>query len=389
MNKTINMGFSQQTFNFDLPNEPNLQKEVLAFIDLSIADNDQITLDQVVNHFSIQPDITPITTTLNLINELFRDDKIHLIIDGTKYMSENIKAVLSEPAHSPSDFIRRRKIIAIIKTHFSEPGLWKDVEIIKPEVIDENVLLRAQHLGIKLFNDVGPANQNSLCRSLRRYLRSWKNNLTEFQKIAQTGNYPGTSEIQKGLYLLNKLLSIHDPCKFIETFLNRENRLCDVSSQFAVLKNFYNDQIDVWNILIEAVEGFEPNRMLLAKNPDVKKALETLCSILKDPKPYGMIKEIRSLISIVQAANDPIVKKQIDSAKALAIEKIEKKIGIRADFLNEKNADPDTRNKALFPLQTGKKKIKMASGIENIADYLNEVTDQFDDVIDMLDCHKT
>ena len=124
--------------------------------------------------------------------------------------------------------------------------------------------------------------------------------------------------------------------------------------------------------------------MLLEKDPDVKKALETLCKILKDPKPYNMIKEIKSLIFIVKAANDPVVKEQIASAKIMAIKKIEEKISKISKALEGKKANANIRNKVLFPLQTSKKKINMASSIQNITNYLNEAIDQFDNALDML-----
>ena len=389
MNKNINMGFSQQTFAFDQPNDQNLEKEVLTYIDSIIAETDLVTIDNVVNHFSMQPDKWPETLILNWVNELFRDDKIHLIIDGTKYMSENIKAALTEPAQLSSNFMQRRKTLSIIKTHFSEPAQWKDVEIIKPEVVEESALLKAQHLGRELFKADVPVSQNSLCRSLRRHLRMWRSRLEEFEKVAGTGNYPGIDEIQKGLYLLNKHLSIHDPCQFIETFLNSENRLCDASSQFAILDNFYRNQLHSWNTLVKAVEDFTPNRRILEKDPEVKKALGILCKILKEPKPYSMIREISGLISIVKAANDPVVDEQTASARTLAVERIEKKIDKIVRILDEKNANDDTRNKALFPLQTGKKKIKMASNIQNINVCINEAIEQFDDVLDMLGWYNT
>ena len=391
MNKNIDMGFSQQTFDFDQSHEQNLKK-VLTFIDSRIAEKDQLMLDQVVNHFSMQSDMASAvksdkwlkTYIWNLLSDLFKDDKIHFIIDGKKILSENIKTLLSEPAQSKLKFLHVRESLYIVKTHFSNPAQWKYIEIIKPEVVEESVLLRAKHLGKKLFKDVGLASQNSLCRNLRRHLRMWKSDLEEFRRVAGTGNYPGTNEIQNGLDLSNKLLNVHEPCKFIETFLNNEDRLCDASSYFATLKNFYKNQIHVWNKLIKAVESFEPNRMLLEKEPAVKKALKTLCKILKEPKPYSMIMEISSLISIVKAGNDPIVEEQIASTKALAIEKIEKKIDNVVKVLDEKKANSGMRNKVLFPLQTSKKKINMASSIQNIADYLNDAIDQFDSAMDML-----
>ena len=391
MNKDIDMGFSQRTFDFDQSHEQDLKK-VLTFIDSRIADNDQLMLDQVVNHFSMQSAAKSATQSdgwsktyiWDLLSDLFKDDKIHFIIDGKKILYENIKTLLSEHAQSKLKFLRARDILYIVKTHLSNPAQWKCIEIIKPDVVEESVLLRAKHLGKKLFKDVGLASQNSLCRNLRKHLRVWKSELEEFRRVAGTGNYPGINEIQKGLELSNKLLDVHEPCKFIETFLNNEDRLCDASSYFNTLKNFYKNQIYLWNNLIKAVESFEPNRMLLEKEPDVKKALETLCKILKEPEPYSMIEEISSLISIVKAANDPVVEEQIASAKVLAIEKIEKKIDEVVKVLDAKKTNNDIRNEALFPLQTSKKRINMASSLQSIADYLNNAIDQFDNAMDML-----
>ena len=383
MNKNIDLGFSQQTFDFDQSHEQNL-KRLLAFIDSRIADNDQLMLDQVVNHFSMQSDRWSKTYIRNLLSDLFKDDKIYFIIEGKKILSENIKTLLSKPAQSKRKLLHARDSLHIVKTHFSKPSQWEYIEIIKPEVVEESVLLRAKHLGKRLFKDVGPASQNSLCRNLRRHLRMWKSDLEDFRRVAGTGNYPGTNEIQNELDLSNKVLNVHEPCKFIETFLNNEDRLCDASYHFGILEDFYKNRIYIWDMLIKALEDFKPNRMLLEKEPDVKKALETLCKILKEPKPYSMIKRIRSLISIVKAANDPVVEEQIASAKALAIEKIEKKIDKVVKVLDGKKANSDIRNKALFPLQTSKKKINMASSIQSIDDYLNDTIDQFDSVMDML-----
>ncbi|GEM_PF-1770761 len=385
------MEFSQQAFDFDQSHEQNLKK-VLTFIDSRIADNDQLMLDQVVNHFSMQSAMQSAMQSdrlskkhiWNLLSDLFKDDKIHFIIDGKKFLSENIKTLLSKPAQSKLKFLHAREILYVLKTHLSEPAQWKYIEIIKPEVVEESVFLRAKHLGKKLFKDVGLASQNSLCRNLRRHLRMWKSDLEEFLRVAGTGNYPGTNEIQNGLDLSNKLLNVYEPCKFIEAFLNNEARLCDTSYHFGILEDFYKNGIYIWDTLIMAVESFGPNRMLLEKEPDVKKALETLCKILKEPKPYSMVEKISRLISIVKTANDPVVEKQIASAKALAIEKIEKKINKVVNVLNGGKTNSDIRNKALFPLQTSKKKINMASSIQNINNYLNDAIDQFDNAMDML-----
>ncbi len=134
--------------------------------------------------------------------------------------------------------------------------------------------------------------------------------------------------------------------------------------------------------MLKAVEYFKLNR---EEEPDVKKALDALCIILTDPKPYSMIKGIRDLISIVKPVNDLIVEKQIASAKSPAVKKIAKMIDKIVKVLNEKKANSNTRNKALFPLQSIKIKINAASGIQRIAGYLDEAIAEFNDAMDMLD----
>ena len=382
--KNINMGYPQQTFDFDQSHGRDLQR-LLTFIDSWIADNDQVILDQVVRHFSIESDKWSITYTLESLNTLFQEDKIHFIIDGKKILPENVKTRFSGTDSSKQQFLRAREIFSVVRAHLSEPVQWQYVEITKPEKIEKPDLLKAQHLGGKLFGNVGVVSQNSLCRYLRRHIRIWKNDLEMFQMVAGKGQYPGTNEIQNGLTLTRKLLNAHDPREFIETFINNEDRLCDAGYHFAILEQFYKNQIYIWDALIKAVKNFEPNRTVLEKDPEVKKALEALCKISTDPKPYRMIKKVWDLISIVKPANDLIVEKQMISAKALAVEKIEEKIDTIVKILDKKKANNAIRNKALFPLQTIKKKIDMASSIQSIADFLDDATAQFDDTVDMLD----
>lgn len=379
----INLGFTQQTFDFDQSHARDLKK-VLTFIDCWIADNDHAMLDQVVSHLSKQPDKWSTTYILDLLITLFKDEKIHFFIDAKKIFPVNVKTNFSKADKSKLQFLQRREISSVIRTHLSDFVQWKYVEIIKPEKVKESDLLLAQHLGEKLFGTVGVTSQNSLCRYLRKHLRKWENDLEMFRKVSGKGQYPGTNEIQDGLALTRKLLDVHDPCEFIKTFINDEDRLCDATCHFIILENFYKNQIYAWDTLLKAVDDFKPNRTDLKKNYDVKKALDALYTILTDPKPYSMIEEIRVLISIVKPVNDLIVEKQIASAKALAFEKMEKKIDKIVKVLDEKNANSDMRNKALYPLQSIKKKIHAASSIQGIAGYLDEAITEFDDAMDRL-----
>ena len=379
-----NLGLQQLTLDFERPAYEQKLQKVLSVIDSKIAENDRVILDELVMHFSMAPDKWAEKHIHDMVLDLFKEDKVHFRIDGRTILPRNITSHPIE-THPGSQFLEKREIFSMVKRHLSDPALWKSIEITKPEVVEEPVLLKAHQLRKKLFKEVGFLSQNSLCRSLRGHFRRWKNNLTEFWSVAETDNYPGKNEIIEVLDLIEKLLSIHDPGEFIRTFNGMEDQLCNASCHFDILQDFYTHRIHIWDALIQAVETFMPNRTDLEKNPDVKRALETLCEILDDPKPYGGIKEIEKLISIVKPANDRIVEEQITSAKTLAIQKIEKKIDIIKKVLEKKNASSDIRNKSLFPLQAGKKKINAASNLKSIADDLNDAIDQFESAMELLD----
>ena len=318
------------------------------------------------------------------MNTLFKDEKIHFLIDGEKFFSENVKTNFSKLDKSKSQFVQRRGIFSVIRTHLSDTDQWKYVEIIKPERVRESDLLQAQILGEKLFGTVEGKSQTSLCRYLRKHLREWNDNLEKFRVVSEKGQYPGTNEIQDGLALTRKLLDVHDPCEFIETFINDEERLRDATCHFTILENFYKNQIHTWDNLLKAVEDFKQNREDLEKNIDAKKALDTLYTILTNPNPYSIIEEIPVLISTVKPVNDLIIDKKIAFEKTLAFEKIEKIIDKIVNALDAKDSHSDMRNKALYPLQSIKRKINAASSIQDIADYLEEAATEFDYAMDRL-----
>ena len=382
--KNITIGPEQLNFGFEPSSHGQDLQKVLVFIDSKIAEDDLVMLDRVANHFSTLPGRWPKVYIQDLVIELFKDDRIHFIIDSNKILPENIKTNLYEPAQSKISFLQTRKIISIIRTHISTTAQWEYIEIIKPEVVEKSTLLSAKDIGEVLFGGSVPFGQNSLCRFFRRHLRAWINGLEKYRKVADTGNYPGANEIKKGLDLSRKLLNIYDPFEFINGILNNKDSLQSVSYQLGILDNFYINQIYIWDALIKAVEDFKYNRTILEKDPAVKQALETLCKISKDVKPYSLIKEIRGLISIVKAAHDPFVEKQKAAAKAVVIEKVEEMIVKIVKILDRKKASGDIRNTALFPLQTIKRNIDAAPSIQKIDDYLNDAIDQSDYALDLI-----
>lgn len=382
--RKFTIGPQQIGFDFNRSHEQKSTK-ILAFIDSMIAQKDQVTVYEVIEHFSIKNDkLSKPPHIINCLIDLFKNNKIHFIIDGKKILPDNIKTFLSGHFQSGSDFIRKQTIFSTFKTWFSNPAKWKHIEIIKPETVEKSVLIEAQLLGEKLFKDACLLKQNSLCKYLRKNLRAWESELKRYWKIAETGKYPGAGKIQQGLDNIKKLLNVYDPYEFLNAFNMNGDRLGKAYDELAILKNFFNNQIHVWDKLIEFIKEFTPNLTLLEKDPDVKKALKSLYKISNDPEPYNLIDKIEENISVVKQANDLIVEELVAFAKSDALNEIDKMIEKIRNVLDNKDAGSNTRNNALYPLQDTKRKINMALNLQNISDYLNDAEDLFESTMDML-----
>jgi len=358
--KNIHLGYRQLKFDFD-QSEAHDAGKLLTHIDVRIADNDCVRFDEVVTHFSEQPHNWTQNYVRMLMLDLFRDAKIQFQVDGENILPKNARQ------------------------HLSESTQWKHIEIIKPEVIGQTDLVKAQQLANRLFGPIDFQGQNSLCRSIRKHLRIWKIDLETYRKFADTGNYPGQHNIDTLLLLIEKHLSRHDPAEFIKDFFEQEDSLLEASVQFAKLSHFYKNQMYIWSSLIEAVEMFGPDQETLKKDSDAKNALQRLYEIMISPEPYDAIDEISGLIASVKAVHDVIVEHKTDAARRAAIDELEKKIKQMTLVLDRKNASSDLRNKALLPLQTLRRNIQKASNISFIHQYSQNAVNEFELALDLLD----
>jgi DNA repair ATPase RecN len=94
-----------------------------------------------------------------------------------------------------------------------------------------------------------------------------------------------------------------------------------------------------------------------------------------------MLKEVSGLISRVEAVNDTMVEETQESA----VEEVDRKIAGVVSLLDEKHANDDLRNKALFPLQEIKKKILAEDSMPNMAYQVNEAEEQHLNAFEVID----
>jgi hypothetical protein len=107
---------------------------------------------------------------------------------------------------------------------------------------------------------------------------------------------------------------------------------------------------------------FKDNRQFLELTEEAQRALARMDEILSAPSPYGMLHETEALIAQADAANQTLLTERRGDAFRI----LDGKIAQVKAALQEVNADADTSNQALFPLQQIKKRIAEEESVQKI-----------------------
>jgi len=343
---------AQQQLALDIEKkEPQDIKEVKTYIDLNIASNKPVLLDELAAHFKKRPYGWGEYQTIVLIAKIFMTGNINLLIDLNKVQPQNA-------------------VLPLTKTH-----QWKTVKIVKRKIPSEADIKKAQTLGKELFGEIAPDGQDRLSQFIIDGLNDWINTLEKYKLLAETGNYPGEREINDCLELANKIVAIQDTYELIKTFNKKKGDLEDASDDLAELKDFYDNQKQTWETLQNAMALFKVNQTALEKDPDANQALKKMEQISTAPNPYAMLKDVNGLIASVQALNNQLITQNSEAAT----QEVDEKIKSMSLLLDQYNARDKMKNQMLYPLQTIKKKIQYENSIPQIAYYVKEAQEKFED----------
>ncbi len=126
---------------------------------------------------------------------------------------------------------------------------------------------------------------------------------------------------------------------------------------------------------------FRLNRQELEKDDTARQSLVRMDQILSAPKPYGILKEVDTLISAVKKVNDVLVEKR----REYAIQEVDKFIGQVSEVLEEYKATPDLRNKALKLIQDIKKQLQQEESIPGMFYQQNMAKEQLENAIEFIE----
>lgn len=254
---------------------------------------------------------------------------------------------------------------------------FKQVAILKKKVPDAAAIKRARDMYKEVFSKIAREDADGLVADFRVALGDWQADLKGYVQTASAKNHPGKDVIDAAITRIGKQLAIRDAFEFIEVMLTAKNDWLDTSDDIHDVVSFYKTQLPTWRKLLEALTGFGDNRDVLLKDAISAAALADLEAIRDNPTPYGQIPRIEGLIKTVEGINEAAA--QVKRERAL--KSIDAKITEVMKSLDQVQASPDLRNKALHPLQDLKTKVAGLTSIPKILYQQEQAGNLLDDAM--------
>ncbi|MCP4694030.1 MAG: BREX system P-loop protein BrxC, partial [Desulfobacterales bacterium] len=338
--KSDDVARRQLVLDFEKAEPPDIA-EIRTFMDLMTAGNQPVLLSELIRRFTGRPYGWGAQQIVVLVARMYIAGSISLVRDGARLKPGDALAPLTKAPQ------------------------WKKVKLVKRKISSARDIKSAQILGKELFGAIAPDGQDPLAQYIRDGLARWRRRLEKFKPLADTGDYPGKKEIDACLEIAADLLKIQDAYELVGVFNSRKEDFKDARDDLDDLKDFYNNQKSVWETLRGAQDRFKPNRRELEKDPDARKALRRMSLILTAPDPYNMLKEVRALVSGVDAVNEALIEKK----RATAVEEIESAMARITDLLKDHGADPDFSRRTLAPFREIRGGVREEASIPRIITY--------------------
>ena len=226
--------------------------------------------------------------------------------------------------------------------HLTSSNKQRKVVIAQRESAGSDLIKRAQALGKELFAQAGASSEDALFSALKENLSAWHADLTGYEPLAKTGNYPGLIEIQGTLASLRKFVEEPDSVRFLRRFVENEADLRDLAEDVQELQGFYKNQKHSWEKLRSAVEALSHNSLQLEADAEAAPALARMKEILAAERPFSLLREVATLDHAARTVNDRLVAE----ARGPAVAEIQRLLDAVTGELKKVSADDTLRTKA-------------------------------------------
>lgn len=299
----------QMSLGTDLKYDPNelAIKEITDFITLQDSIKKQVRVKIIVDRFNDKPYGWRPLDIQRLLTELLKEQKIRL-----RYNSEYL-----EPEESAS------KIVTVLtKTSEADKGI-----ILKRVKVDEALIKTAKKVCKDVFNKTDlPDDEDGLVKEIRTLIEKQVTEINAFKARYEGRKYPGLSLLDKGLEYFDQFHKGLDNASFFSTMKELQKDLSNWEYDMGSVKSFFGtDQKQIFDKGLSAINKHEENKVYLI-GEDADTFVSQLKDIVKDPIPYGRIKNIPEIVYKIDDQIEKVLFQKKDNAKG--------KIKVDYDYLS-------------------------------------------------------
>ena len=198
---------------------PQAMEDLRRYIDLCTKTSRQIVLFDMVNaRYASRPYGWPAYEVILLLARLIMAGEVQCVTGGAAIPKDRLYEALTAQ--------RKWRNITVVQRARSKP---EDVK-------------KARELGRDVFSEMGPEGEEALFEFLKSRLERWREKLSRYRALADTGSYPGAEDISECLSLLNMLMAPQDSYRFLAQVIERGSDLRGLADVFHDLDHFYEHQ---------------------------------------------------------------------------------------------------------------------------------------------------
>ena len=315
----------QHNLGMDMPQgNPQATEDLRGYIELCTKTSRQVVLfDMLTARYANRPYGWPEFEVILLLARLYMAGEVQFVSGGAAIPKGKLYEALTS----------RHK--------------WRNITVVQRATSKPEDVKKARELGRDVFSEMGPEGEDALFEFLKGRLEGWREKLSRYRDMADTGSYPGAEDIADSLSLLNTLVAPEDSNRFLAQVNERGSDLRDVADRFHDLDHFYEHQRPMWDKLSAESGRFKLNQMELERNDSAGSALRRMSEILAAPSPYGLVKEAEGLIRTVSEVNEEL----LSARRAQALATIAEQTASVSTEVSTAGGDEPLKTTCLTPLK--------------------------------------
>ena len=349
----------QYNLDMDRPeSNPQATEDLRNYIELCTKINRQIVLfDMITARYANRPYGWPELEVILLLARLIMAGEAQCVSGGAAIPKDKLYEALTT----------KRK--------------WRTITVVQRATARPEDVQKTRELGRDVFSEMGPEGEEALFEFLKGQLEGWREKLSQYRALADTGSYPGAAGIAESLSLLEKLVAPEDSNRFLAQVNEYESNLRDLADGFHDLDHFYEHQRPMWDKLRTASGRFKLNQMELERDESAGSALRRMGEILSAPSPYGLIKEAEGLIRTVNEVNEGLLSERRTQALATIAEQT---ASVSAE-VSTAGGDEALQTTCLTPLESLEKQVTTYDSLAHIGQAEAEAVRLKDEALDQIE----